>query len=343
MLRTFICLVIAAAFGIRAAEPPVPPADDGHGWKLISGELIQKLLQDGKKIGYPGQTTGLAVDRTTGELYLVVPDQGVWKSTDRGQTFARVDGGAVTGRCETGYTINADPNGKRLAFFMLDGKCAMTLDAGATWLPFTSVGRNWDFAAVDWATEKPQAIFAALHESGGQLMATADAGKTWTKLDKDLKYTTVGVIDATTFLTTRGEGILRSTDAGKTWTKVSDLQPVGQLMQNFAGAAWWVGKDAMLVSRDKGLTWAKWGAPLEGCGWGPWFGKDEKQVMVAGKKGFMETTDGGQTWKLAAPLAAIKGFDAGRSGWFLNLAWDPRSDTFYECKMGGGAYRYERR
>ena len=57
--------------------------------------------------------------------------QGIWKSADQGKTFARADAGEIGGRCETSYALQFDPAGKRLACFMLDGKCAMTADGGA--------------------------------------------------------------------------------------------------------------------------------------------------------------------------------------------------------------------
>ena len=74
-------------------------------------------------------TGGVTVDRSNGDVYVVVTGkeifkergQGVWKSTDQGATFARVDGDVIGGRCETGYGLCHDPNGKRLYCFMLDG------------------------------------------------------------------------------------------------------------------------------------------------------------------------------------------------------------------------------
>src|SRR5262245_28224990 len=75
-------------------------------------------------------TGGVAVDRTNGHAYIVVTGkeifkergQGIWKSTDAGVTFSRVDGDIVAGRCETGYGLCLDPNNAgRLYCFMLDG------------------------------------------------------------------------------------------------------------------------------------------------------------------------------------------------------------------------------
>ena len=146
---------------LPAAEPKTPGApasDKGHWVSVHEG------------------TGGVAVDRTNGDVYIVLTGkeifnergQGVWKSTDGGKTFARVDGDVIGGRCETGYALCQDPNGERLYCFMLDGPGGYTLDGGKTWAKLGQVNRGWDFAAVDWSVEKPQTIFGAEHESGGK-------------------------------------------------------------------------------------------------------------------------------------------------------------------------------
>ena len=121
-------------------------------WVNISDPIVNPFTENGQNLPWPGGTAGVAVDPSDGALFMIVTGQGAWRSTDHGATFARCDGGKVGGRCETGYSINVDPDGKHLACFMLDGKGAMTLDAGQTWEAMKDVGRNWDYAAVDWAS-----------------------------------------------------------------------------------------------------------------------------------------------------------------------------------------------
>jgi hypothetical protein len=321
-----------------AQQPAAPPTTD---WVPISEPLIKQLQDQGKKIDWPGLTAGVVVDRTSGRLYMIVPGQGIWTSTNRGQTFARADGGEIGGRCETGYALNADPAGRRLACFMLDGKCGLTLDGGKTWQRFADVGRNWDFAAVDWSVPKPTAIFAARHESGGEMFTSTNAGQTWTQIGKDPKFAAVGIFDAKTLVTTKGDGLLRSTDGGQTWARVSDFTPVGRVMVIFKGTAYWVAKDGIITSRDEGLTWEKWGTPVT-AGWGPLFGKDAQHMIVASKMNILETTDGGQTWKTVVALPKLKGFEPGNPGWFMNLAYDPVGDVFYVSRMSCHTYKFER-
>src|SRR5438105_4513729 len=100
-------------------------ADEKGVWIPVSHEVTAKV-----KPGYPGKTAGVTVDPSNGDLYMVVPDQGIWKSTDHGKSFARVDGEKIGGRCETGFALDFDPNGVRLMCFMIYGGSALTPDAG---------------------------------------------------------------------------------------------------------------------------------------------------------------------------------------------------------------------
>ena len=338
-----IALVALAASFSAAEEPPAPagaPVDAAR-WVNISDPVIKSLDADHKKLDWPGVTAGVTVDPTTGDVYMVVPGQGLWKSSDHGATFARCDGGKIGGRCETGYSLNFDTAGSRLACFMLDGTCGVTADAGKTWEPFAGVGRNWDYAAVDWPVERgeaPKNIFAARHESGGEIYLSTDSGKSWKMIGKDEAFAAAGIFDARTLVATKGKGVLRSTDGGSTWTKVSDLTPVGRVMYVFNGTAYWLGREGLIVSKDKGVTWAKQGAAVEAT-LGLWF-KDDKHIVAAGKKGFFETTDAGETWKPVAPLPPK--FEFPKPGWYVNAVWDPTSDIFYASQMGKPTYKLDR-
>ena len=72
---------------------------------------------------------------------------------------------------------------------------------------------------------------------------------------------------------------------------------------------------------------------------GPIF-KDEKQMIVWGKKGIYETKDAGGTWNLVLTFPAE--YNKSNPEWFNNLGWDPATDTFYVSHMGLAAYRCTR-
>jgi photosystem II stability/assembly factor-like uncharacterized protein len=332
------CLLLTS---VAAGQNAAVKQGDAN-WVDISSPLVQKLTDGGQKTAWPGETAGVAVDPLSGDVYLIVTGQGIWKSTDRGQTWARVDGGKVGGRCETSFALNMDSGGKRLACFMLDGKCAWSGDAGQTWNAFTDVGRNWDYAAVDWSAGEAKTIFAALHESGGQVMFSGDGGQSWSKLFKEAEFDKTGGLgifdDKTLVYTQKGKGIQRSTDAGRTWTQVADREPLGRIVCLSKGKAFWLSKEGLLVSSDKGLTWKLQGTAVE-ASIGPYFDpKNDQRLVVAGAKGIFRTGDGGETWQLVARLPA--GFERlPKAGWFTNVAWDPVHDIFYTSHMGKPTYR----
>jgi photosystem II stability/assembly factor-like uncharacterized protein len=319
-------------------------------WAAVSDNVLKHLTAEGKKPSWPGNTAGVSVDRTTGTVSMIVPDQGLWRSQDRGASFVRMDGGSIGGRCETGFALNADPAGGRLACFMLDGQSAITLDNGKTWRTFQQNGRGWDFGAVDWSQRDPQNILALHHESGGELYHSGDGGKSWQLLGKD--FTAVGIFDAGAFVASKGNGILRSVDGGATWISVSERTPTGRVLVVFKGIGYWLTQEGLFVSKDKGATWQLQGSPIEAA-WGPFFGKNEKQIVVVGKMGqdtgFWQSRDAGQTWQQVAPypdfaherLPDLTPSKYWGAGWFYNFGWDPISGCCYASRMGNPTLQYK--
>jgi photosystem II stability/assembly factor-like uncharacterized protein len=348
----FAVLLILASLGMRPmqgnAQSRAPEAPVGSGWVSVSDTVVKQLQDAGKKIGYPGVTAGVGVDRVTGDVHMIVPDQGLWRSR-RHTTFTRIDHENISGRCETGYGINLDPAGKRMALFMLDGQSGMTLDNGQTWTTFQQHGRGWDFGVVDWSRPSPQDILAIHHESGQELHRSADGGKSWQMLGKD--FTAIGIFDAKAYVASKGNGILRSADGGVTWTKVSDITPTGRVLCLFKGVGYWLTPEGLLISKDRGQTWEKQGSPLEAA-WGPFFGKDEKQIAVVGRMGreagLWQTEDAGKTWKFTAPFPEFgpntrpdwTPSKQWAAGWFTNFGWDWKAHVFYASRMGNPTFAF---
>jgi len=326
-------LIVTASCAVAADRPAKGT------WVPISDGVLAKLKAKDIKPAWPGKTTGVAVDRTTGSLYMIVCGQGVWKSRDKGATFRRVDGKTVGGRCETGYSLCADPAGKRLVCFMLDGTSARTLDAGKTWTPVKNIARGYDWAAVDFSDPAAATVFALVHESGGIGAVSRDGGKTWKQIGK--KYHAVGVIGPGVLLCgkEKQKGIFRSTDAGESWTKLHDATPAGVLTV-FEGTGYWLTDQGLLATKDKGQTF-RCVAVKPGATWGPYFGKDERHFVVVGPDGFHETADAGKTWKCIAPLPATLRKGLHRPGWFLNVAWDPIGKVCYAARMGQPTFKCE--
>lgn len=322
LLALLLCAMAAAA-----------SAEDHPQWVPISHDVTAKV-----KSGYPGKTAGVSVDPVTGDVFMVVPDQGIWKSSDHGKSFERVDGGRVSGRCETGFALDADPAGRRLMCFMIYGSSAGTSDGGKTWN--ASKSTHLDFGAVDWEAGG-KCLVALRHESDGQLCYSNDEAQSWTNLDRG--FVAVGIFDQHTIIASRGKGLLRSEDGGETWKQVSEVEPAGRVMRVHHGVGYWTTDRGLLVSRDHGQTWAVEGSPVSAV-FGPLFGRNPHldrnplHLVVVGKQGFQETVDGGKTWQVVAPLPAD--FHVGIVG--PSYAWDPVADVFYASAMGKDTLKFER-
>jgi len=317
-MKSLLALICLSSFPATAAE-----------WVNISDSVTSQV-----KPGYAGPTAGVTVDRASGDVFMVVNDQGLWKSSDHGDTFARIDDKNIGGRCETGWALNFDPEGRRLFCFMIYGSSAITTDGGRTWAK--SKATHFDFGAVDWEDTNKR-VLALRHESGGMLATSDDSGANWRDLEKG--FSGLGVFDRKTFVATKAKekGIFRSTDAGATWTQVSTSTPLAAVPVIFRSVGYWLTGKAVLVSKDKGKTWTDLGATVDAM-FGPWFGRDPLHFVVVGKTGFQETKDGGKTWQFAAPLPA--GFGIGRVG--PNYAWDPKSDIFYASTMTKPTFKLAR-
>jgi hypothetical protein len=318
-------LILSALVSVHSAEKGA--------WVPISDGLLAKLAGENLTVGYPGMTAGITVDRKSGAVGVIVCDQGLWQTTDQGATYARLDGKALGGRCETGFALDADPAGGRLMGFMIYGASALTLDGGRTWS--TSSLSHLDFGAVDWSDQAARTMIAVKHESGDEAVLSKDAGRTWVPLGKGFKA--VGVFGPTVLMAKRGGGLERSEDAGATWVTVAEQKPTGLAMRVFEGIGYWTSDAGVLISRDTGKTWSVLGPPVKAW-YGPYFGKDAKHLVVVGKDGVNETTDGGGTWKIVAPLPPQ--FTVGFVG--PNFAWDPTADIFYASAMGKPAYAFRR-
>jgi photosystem II stability/assembly factor-like uncharacterized protein len=309
-------------------------------WVNISDPLIAKVSQS-TAIPWPGNTAGVAVDRTTGTLYLDVCNVGLWQSKDHGQSFHRLAEGQISGRCEFGSALNCDPAGKRMACFLLDGKGGMTLDGGKSWTSFAPMGRNWDYGAVDWPDPQALALFASRHESGGEMYVSSDAGASWQFIGRHPEFTGLGIFGTNILVAGTEAGIVRSTDAGQTWTNISTFHPVGRAAIYFKGRTYWLAREGLITSRDKGLTWKLIGSPVN-AGWGPLFGKSARHIIVADFNGFLQSNDGGKTWTRIAPLPPFAGGLVPKlPGEFLSIAWDPRANILYASRMGSAAYQLQ--
>ena len=115
------------------------------------------------------------------------------------------------------------------------------------------------------------------------------------------------------------------------------MNPQTRIPVLFGGAHYLGSADCLLVSKDQGATWQEQGKVNVWLG--PFFGRDEKEMLVVGKGGVFQTKDAGATWKKAADLkSGAKGFSY-NPNWFGCYAWDPVSNVLYASAMGNPVFR----
>ena len=316
-------------------------------WTDTSSTLQERLTNSGVKPVWPGGYSGVVANRLNGDVTVKVVGFGLWRSSDKGKVWVHIDNDKVSGRDETGWATSSDQNTPtRMVSFSLDGLAGWTAK-GIDWKSFTSLGRNWDFGSVDWASAAPKTIIAARHETTppGEVCVTTNGGLTWEKLAIHLSerrdgISMVGALDASTLIYSRGEGIYRSADTGITWTKVSSVNPQTRIPVLFQGMHYLGTATGLLVSKDKGANWQFQGAKVN-VWQGPFFGHDEKEMMIMGSDGIFMTKTAGESWTHVADLKTKEGNFAFSPNWFGCYAWDPVNNILYASAMGNPVYKME--
>ena len=341
LLRNLVRVICSVAWLFTAS---VQAADS---WTDISTPLLERLTNSGSKLGYPGGCSGIAANRLNGDVTFKVVGCGLWRSSDKCKSWQRIDDNNISGRDETGWATSVDQNAPtRMASFSLDASAGWTVD-GLNWRGFTSLGRNWDFGSVDWTAPVPRTIIAAKHETNppGKVYVSTDGGITWRKLAIYLnesrdRISMVGALDATTLVYSKGEGIYRSTDTGGTWIKVSSADPQTRIPVLFHGMYYLGTAKGLLVSQDKGAHWQSQGTAVN-IRQGPFFGQDEKAMVVVGKDGVFMAKTAGETWNHLAGLKPKEGNYVSSPNWFGCYAWDSTNSILYASAMGNPVYKLE--
>jgi photosystem II stability/assembly factor-like uncharacterized protein len=274
----------------------------------------------------------VAVDRGTG-IVIVNRYGGLFTSSDRGETFRRVNVDRGGGGSFAAWSIVSHPEGGK--HLVLSCDCSayqFSEDGGKTWDNRPSRTR-FDYAAADWDS---MSFIGTPHESPSILLSDDGATKwrTTSFTDSSDPHWGVGIFSATEMVVYK-DGIQRSTDAGKTWTTVLQGPAcVGAVIVS-RGIGYWMsnrdGKGQILTTKDKGLTWTVLGKPLAAQGWfGPALGRDKDHMVVLTQEGIVETTDAGEHWSLvtAYPPGAPKGA-LRTTRYSFGLAYDPRQEIFY--------------
>src|SRR4026207_2404604 len=84
-----------------AFVPGVLPAAEQ--WTDISSAMVANLRNSGGKLAWPGGCSGVVANRLNGDVVIKVVGQGLWRSSDQGATWKRIDKETGSGRDDTGW------------------------------------------------------------------------------------------------------------------------------------------------------------------------------------------------------------------------------------------------
>jgi hypothetical protein len=74
---------------------------------------------------------------------------------------------------------------------------------------------------------------------------------------------------------------------------------------------------------------------------GPFFGRDEKEMLVVGKDGVFLSRNAGETWTRVTALKPKERGFVFTPHWFGCYAWDPINNIVYASAMGNPVYKIE--
>jgi photosystem II stability/assembly factor-like uncharacterized protein len=189
--------------------------DGGHNWqrRLFGPATIQ--------------VAGVAVDPADRAVYAsTLQNAGVWKSTDLGATFTRIDvatpGGPFLNLAGRGIAIAATTP----STIYLAGATGTwrSPDAGATWTRVSTVAAQ----TVSVDPTDPRTVYIGTTSSGvlksingGTNFAAANVGLTTLAMSRSGPVQMHRSMPTTLFVGTEGGGVFKSTDAGASWVAVN--------------------------------------------------------------------------------------------------------------------------
>jgi photosystem II stability/assembly factor-like uncharacterized protein len=217
----------------------------------------------------------------------------------------------------------------------------LTSDLGEKWSRLDPKSSHVDWAVVDWTDPNAKFILALKHEAQGLLIASHDAGKSFSEVGKG--YASAWIFDIQTAVVAEAKSkdhpkprLMRTADSGKTFEPVGDYTATA-LPRWHDGTLYWLTSDSLITTSDQGKTWKKIADVKDGA-YGPIFGKDSKHLFVLARSGILESTDGGATWGKPLPYPKeLKGWSP-----LTWLEYDPKGDVLYVMKMTSELFRMKR-
>jgi photosystem II stability/assembly factor-like uncharacterized protein len=256
MRSTKLRMGLIFAFVSTLAAAPVRPAAGPPVWQAVAPT--------------GGSVIDLAVDPRSGQVFASTPTSGVYRSDDRGQTWASAGSGLPAGGP---FRLAAGPG----AVYAWAGDILYkTTDGGGSWVPTGYSGGIGDLAI---APSAPNILYIAHYTAG--FLRSEDGGATWQNLTAnlpgppgDLSPNTVAVDlqdPETVYVATVQGSFLKSSDGGGHWTTVGALDS-GKFYSHLlidpgAPTTFYALGGSLYRSTDRGATWKRLAAGFPSDGY----------------------------------------------------------------------------
>lgn len=249
-------------------------------WINISPPRVSTRFEDFGKNNYGFQSMALA--RRSGIVYVGTCYQGLWKSSDRGRTWNKVNTGRNGKILDSGrlWTLAIDPIKTNVLYttpgYGSEPGVWKSIDGGRNWRDLIPPGswlrntvKSGDIYSIavdpynhDHILGAFHSVFSGPYAGNAPLIESRNGGRTWTihplpNLGYGHYVFFMGS-SSTWLLGTQSNGFWRSVDSGRNWVQVSteDLSHgAGSLYRAKTGIWYTAAWGKVLRSADEGATW----------------------------------------------------------------------------------------
>jgi len=311
--------------------------DGGYEWNELSGGLDNQTFFSAI-VPSPGFDSD-------GTVYISTFGDGVYKSTDRGDSWRETNNGLPDGNV-TGLAVSPGYSSNGVVLAVVEGSGLFRSEnGGGDWRRALAAGVE----AVGFA-QGVSSKLAVAGDAGGRLYRSTDNGGTWDMVESatlDGAITSIAIAAGTSsspaevFVGTASGALYRSTDAGERFERLRGAfgdhkAPVVAVSvspdyANDRSVIVSTREEAAFISIDGGANWKKWSDGLttdpqahsvkydspsfrEAVFSGGYV--RDRTLYLAGFDGLFVSTDAGQSWNQAEvmPVRLIKGIATGDAG-----------------------------
>lgn len=246
-------------------------------------------------------------------MYVTVPIQGVYKSTDGGTSWKSLGGGLDTS--QDGHLVIA-PSNPSVLYLRHPGGVFKSTDGGTGWIKLTSDSfhsSNFEPLVVD--PRNANIIYSGNdewdidHYTRYRLVKSTDGGVSWAGAGVMYPYTCINALaidSSSTLYAGTNRGVFRSFDGGTSWTEINQGFNEGNFSKVIADPAdsrivFAAGTSGLFKSTDAGQSWSRKNDNLYSRGGLAIDPADHKVIYSAGASDssrctLQRSTDGGDNW-----------------------------------------------